>query len=311
MSRPEAVPVLLLKTKSTPSDGYEELFSNSETFNFHPSFVPVLEHRFNEQSLTSLQRSVVEGRFEDLLDGDDSSAYGGIIFTSQRAVEAFASVIQKLQHESRTIRDHLPSDLPLYVVGPATARSLGSLHLECDIVGEETGNGEALAAFILNHQKRRRGRKGQSARSALLFPVGEQRRDIIPKTLQDESLPEDERIKVDELVVYGTGVMESFPSDFAQAIRPRSEEPSYRWVIVFSPTGCKAVLEALDLLDEQSGRAIERHGPESRTTFIATIGPTTRDYLLHEFGFEPDACAARPSPEGVQEAIESFMNSRK
>ncbi|KAI9654596.1 MAG: hypothetical protein M1831_005357 [Alyxoria varia] len=307
MSTAEVIPILLLKTKSTPVDGYEELLSKSRLFNFQPSFIPVLEHRFNEQSLAALQTSIVEGRFKSPFRSGDSVAYRGIIFTSQRAVEAFASVIQRLRHESRIIRDHLPRDLPLYVVGPATARGLRALDLECDVVGEDTGNGDALASFILQHQKCRGGQVGPSAESALLFLVGEQRRDIIPKTLQSDSLSENERIKVDEIVVYETSVMESFPSDFANAIRPKTEEVSCRWVVIFSPTGCKAVLQALGMLDEQSGRVKERHGTQSRITFIATIGPTTRDYLVKEFGFDPNACATKPSPEGLQEAIESFM----
>jgi len=53
----------------------------------------------------------------------------------------------------------------------------------------------------------------------LLFLVGEQRRDIIPKTLTSPSLPPDRLIQVDELVVYETGVMESFPTDLDRAIQ--------------------------------------------------------------------------------------------
>ena len=45
-------------------------------------------------------------------------------------------------------------------------------------------------------------------------------------------------------------------------------------------------------------------------TYIATIGPTTRDYLQRTFGYEPDVCAETPSPEGVWKGITRFMASK-
>lgn len=81
-----------------------------------------------------------------------------------------------------------------------------------------------------------------------------------------------------------------------------------RWVIVFSPTGCEAMLRSLGLLDPTTGRAIfGRRDVEGQKTYVASIGPTTRDYLKEEFGFEVDVCAERPSPEGVRDGIWRFM----
>ncbi|KAJ3471995.1 hypothetical protein NLG97_g11379 [Lecanicillium saksenae] len=143
----------------------------------------------------------------------------------------------------------------------------------------------------------------------LLFLVGEQRRDIIPKTLMDASLATDRRIEVIEKVIYGTGVMASFPTDFEnqlQAAAAIKRSPSLlpsRWVVVFSPTGCDSMLRGLGMLDE-SGKVVP--GRRDGKTFIATIGPTTRNFLIETFGFQPDVCAAKPSPEGVLEAIAEF-----
>jgi uroporphyrinogen-III synthase len=82
--------ILLLKTKSTPHDGYEEYFSAvNEKCAFEPVFVPVLAHRFHEQNVDLVKNLLIERR----ISRDEAASYGGMIFTSQRAVEAFAKVV--------------------------------------------------------------------------------------------------------------------------------------------------------------------------------------------------------------------------
>jgi uroporphyrinogen-III synthase len=152
--------------------------------------------------------------------------------------------------------------------------------------------------------------KNRTIKPPLLFLVGETRRDIIPKTLMNPELPEEKRIKVDELEIYGTGVMESFENDFRR-ILVGTEKRRDRWTVVFSPTGCEAMLRVLGYLDETTGQVIKKlgHGGE-KETFVITIGPTTRDYLKDTFGFEPDVCAERPSPEGLLDGICRFMEEK-
>lgn len=169
------------------------------------------------------------------------------------------------------------------------------------------GNGEALAHYMLDHHGK--WYRDQKVKPSLLFLVGEQRRDIIPKTLMDPMLVEDRRIQVDELVVYGTGVMESFEQDFTKLLLETKDNPM-RWVVVFSPTGCEAMLRALGLLDPETGKSKPIGLPKSRSTFVATIGPTTRDFLRNSFGFEPDVCADKPSPEGVAAGIRTFLRNQ-
>ena len=86
-------PVLLLKTKSTPTDAYEDIFSKSQdgVGNFDTTFVPVLQHRFEEDGMSQL-RSLLQQR--QIHDGP-AARYGGLIFTSQRAVEAFAKLVEE------------------------------------------------------------------------------------------------------------------------------------------------------------------------------------------------------------------------
>jgi uroporphyrinogen-III synthase len=150
--------------------------------------------------------------------------------------------------------------------------------------------------------------KDMETKPPLLFLVGEQRRDIIPKTLMDSALPRDRRIQVDELVVYGTGVMESFEHDFSNLLQKTANKAT-RWVVVFSPTGCEAMLRALDMLDPETGKVKAKDQRDGKT-YIVTIGTTTRDFLQNKFGFEPDVCAEKPSPEGVEVGIEKFLKER-
>ena len=78
------IPIYFLKTKSIPHDGYEEYFSPSK--GFKPCFIPVLEHKFNHNNLQKVK--------DLILSGAVAKQYGGIIFTSQRAVEGFSRMVQ-------------------------------------------------------------------------------------------------------------------------------------------------------------------------------------------------------------------------
>lgn len=107
---PLTIPVLLLKTRSHPHDAYEEYFSSEApnrdldeaksaepSFSFVPQFVPVLEHRPNTENLGALKKALESGAL--------GQRYGGMIFTSQRAVEAWAEVVKSTEE-----RHSLPWD---------------------------------------------------------------------------------------------------------------------------------------------------------------------------------------------------------
>lgn len=193
----------------------------------------------------------------------------------------------------------------MYSVGPATTRALKAIphNPPFQVFGEHTGNGDNLAHFILNHYGT--WYENYKVKSPLLFLVGEQRRDIIPNTLMDVHLPQRRRIQVDEIVVYGTKVMNSFPEDFRLCLAA-ARDVKMTWIVVFSPTGCDAMLKELDMLNETTGKANPKD--PTRTKFVATIGPTTRQYMEETFGFEPDVCAEKPSPEGVLDGIKQFVS---
>lgn len=300
------VPVLLLKTKSVPTDAYEQLFSTADNGRFTPVFVPVLEHQFKQSALAEVSQCITSRGCVARSKGGLAS-YGALIFTSQRAVEAFAEIVDQIRKDGAlAIEDLLPEELPLYAVGPATARGLRALGLQCPILGEESGNGEALAAFMLDHYNTL---YPDASKPAMLFLVGEKRRDIIPKTLQAEELGP-RRTTVDEVVIYETGEMHSFKSNFSDIWQANAAGGAgVQWIVVFSPTGCKAMLQSLGLLDDSTSRF--KATSTKRWLFVATIGPTTRDYLVSEFGFVPDVCAEKPSPEGVMDGIRAFHEKQR
>ena len=296
------VPVLLLKTKSTPGDAYEELLSkpHHDGYTFVSRFVPVLLHNFDDAGMSQVRQLLRERKIGAGVD----DSYGGLIFTSQRAVEAFTKLVEDGQ-EGDASWPYL-QDIPVYSVGPATTRALRAVPQQpgLQVFGEHTGNGATLGSYILEHYGQ--WYHDRSTKPPVLFPVGEQRRDIIPKTLMNPALPADKRIEVTETVIYGTGVMESFPADFDNQLK-ETQEGKVRWVVVFSPTGCDSFLRGLGILDPDTGKV--KPGSRDGKTFIATIGPTTRDHL-RTFGFEPDVCCTAPSPEGVLEGIVEFMSKQ-
>jgi len=84
----QRIPLFLLKTRSTPNDGYQERFSTGQ---FVSEFVPVLEHQLLDDGLDVVRQLL---RNKEIGGGQDKR-YGGLIFTSQRAVEAFAKLVDE------------------------------------------------------------------------------------------------------------------------------------------------------------------------------------------------------------------------
>ena len=71
------------------------------------------------------------------------------------------------------------------------------------------------------------------------------------------------------------------------------------------------MLESLGMLEEASGKLKSDASSGPRSIYIATIGPTTRDFLIAEFEFTPDAVAEHPSPEGIANAIKAFSGTAR
>ncbi|KAI4209180.1 MAG: hypothetical protein LQ351_007855 [Letrouitia transgressa] len=331
------IPIILLKaTPEESTDLYTtRLLSQSigNRYNFQPQFIQVLEYKFNYDPILSVLKSL--GQSPDHPDQLDPTLfpYGGLIFTSQRAVDAFNSALFSLHpysnqagvnEVSSTVLRRLQSlKIPLYAVGPATARVLKEVQGRwlplCTIEGELTGSGNLLAPLILQHYNAIHSSTDLGTQSwtfnkegnkkPLLFLAGEKHRDILPTTLTSASA--EQRIDVEEAIVYSTTTSSNFPSLLSSKLHAASLAP-IRWLVVFSPTAGGQLLSTLGWLDEATYRI---HGSQhdcwkNRTTFVASIGPTTEEYMKKEFGFQVDVCAAKPNPEGVSKGIEQFMQEK-
>ncbi|KAF8544967.1 tetrapyrrole biosynthesis, uroporphyrinogen III synthase [Trichophaea hybrida] len=292
MSKP--LPIILLKTKSTPIDPYHDHFS-THPFSYPnavqstPIFVPILKHQ--NVNLEYLEELVTRGR-NSSSNASEQGKYAGIIITSQRAVEAFGTVLEKLGALEET-RAFL-ADTTVYVVGPATSAAVVALGFkEENVRGKHCGNGAVLAEFILEDYNSTVPEDGR--RLPLLFLNNEKRGDIIPNIFN--GAPEERRVQLKELVVYETRVVEEFPDEFRKVME--ATKGATRWVVAFSPTGADA---AWDLLKD----GIEAETDDGRT-YWASIGPTTERHMVEKIGKRPDVVAAKPSPEGLWKGINEFM----
>jgi len=271
------IPILFLKTRSQPHEQYNELFASNPLDNavFKPLFIPVLKH--HHVNLDSLKTHLITK-----FDSADPDSYGGLVITSQRTAEALSSIIPVLPP---TVLQNLFANTKVWVVGPATGSALIRLGFAAsNVLGQNSGNGEALAKLILGSY--------ESRPKPLLFLAGETRRDIIPKTLS--TAPEGRNITVETLTVYETIVDEGFETEFGKAIEKNKD--TTRWIVLFSPAGADIAVDVLakHLTSLSSG------------SYLAAIGPTTEKHLVDKLSQKPDVVAEKPTPQSLWEGIRAF-----
>ncbi|KAI9796123.1 MAG: hypothetical protein M1825_000872 [Sarcosagium campestre] len=306
-------PIILLKTKSTPIDPYESQFSSSGSPDFTPYFLPPLTHRALPDAQARLERLISNSSL--------STTHSGIILTSARAVESY---IQILTASSPAGEAQLT--IPHYVVGPATRSALSACPLVSPsrILGSHTGNGEELARFILKEHHRHDQHISQGDAEViapLLFLAGETHRNTLSRILQDPSLPPQNRLPIQILPIYTTGITDGFEEEVTRLVQNCVAEMEQHgdegstvsipkqprlWVVIFSPQGAEETLRAIGYLREGDD-GVDDGRRRQRGIGVATIGPTTRDFLLHSFNFTADVCAAKPTPAAVAEGIGDFQ----
>ncbi|XP_076372268.1 uroporphyrinogen-III synthase-like isoform X2 [Tachypleus tridentatus] len=148
-----------------------------KTLGIHPVIIPVLLFQFAnlEELRACLKRE-----------------YSGIVFTSQRAVEAVTCAMSSLMgvEEREELLSKLRSKLT-FVVGEATALT-AETSLGLDTIGKESGNADDLVPVILRQLIPCKESK------TLLFPCGNLRKDSISSGLESKG------IQVEEIVCYHT-----------------------------------------------------------------------------------------------------------
>ncbi|XP_066179529.1 uroporphyrinogen-III synthase isoform X3 [Sylvia atricapilla] len=160
--------VLLLKEPKDKDSGPDPYIKELGSYSLEATLIPVLSFEFT--SLDSL--------FDKL---SHPECYGGLVFTSPRALEAIKICLkEKSKNEawSKSLKQ-MWNIKPTYVVGKATA----SLVEEIGLIpqGEKTGNAEKLAEYICSREK--------PNSSALLFPCGALKREVLPTALREKGDP--------------------------------------------------------------------------------------------------------------------------
>ncbi|XP_043781987.1 uroporphyrinogen-III synthase isoform X3 [Cervus elaphus] len=214
--------VLLLKDPKEDDCGQDPYVRELGLYGLEATLIPVLSFEFLSLPSLSEKLSHPEG-------------YGGLIFTSPRAVEAVERCLQKdtkAEVWKKSLKEKWNAK-SVYVVGNATASLVNRIGLHTE--GEACGNAEKLAEYICSRE---------SSTLPLLFPCGTLKREILPKMLTDKGIP------LESVTVYQTiphpGIQGNLSSYYTQQGVPAS-------ITFFSPSG---LTHSLKHIQELSGDSI-------------------------------------------------------
>ncbi|XP_061563833.1 matrix metallopeptidase-21 [Cololabis saira] len=217
--------------------------------------------------------------------------YGGLIFTSPRAVEAVKKCLEaeeRREEWNNSVRDKWNAK-SVYVVGKATAALVEDLGL--NPLGEDTGTADVLSRVIIERES--------TNIPPLLFPCGSIKREVLPTALRENGVP------LETLTVYQTSehpdIKKNLKNYFTEQGTPAS-------IAFFSPSGVKFCLDVVQKLSvcsywadytgcHDSGRALREYG------FIRSVNWEEVQFEDSDDSFEdqfPDDFEAT-----IQEAIAS------
>uniref|UniRef100_A0A8C0T733 Uroporphyrinogen-III synthase n=1 Tax=Canis lupus familiaris TaxID=9615 RepID=A0A8C0T733_CANLF len=124
--------VLLLKDPKEDDCGQDPYIRELGLYGFEATLIPVLSFEFLSLPSFSEKLSHPEG-------------YGGLIFTSPRAVEAAELCLEKDNKTEHSLKEKWNAKT-VYVVGNATASLVNKIGLDAE--GANCGNAEKLAEYI-------------------------------------------------------------------------------------------------------------------------------------------------------------------
>ncbi|XP_074856579.1 uroporphyrinogen-III synthase [Carettochelys insculpta] len=259
--------ILLLKEPRERDSGPDPYIQELGLYGFEAALIPVLSFEF-----VSLQSF-----FEKLSHPD---CYGGLIFTSPRAVEAAKLCLEESSRNEvwRTSLKEKWNTKSAYVVGNATS----SLVEEIGLIpqGEKCGNAEKLARYICTRET--------PNSSPLLFPCGSLKREVLPTILKEKG------ISLEGLTVYQTAqhpnLQESLKNYFSQQGIPAS-------ITLFSPSGVRFCLPHIQKFSGNLFNQIK----------FAAIGPTTAAALETE-GIPVSCTADNPTPQDLAAGLRKALH---
>ncbi|XP_019358523.1 PREDICTED: uroporphyrinogen-III synthase isoform X1 [Gavialis gangeticus] len=259
--------VLLLKDPKERDSGPDPYIQELGSYGFEATLIPVLSFEF--VSLQSL--------YEKL---SHPECYGGLIFTSPRAVEAVKLCLKensKNEAWTKSLKQKWNAK-STYVVGKATASLVEEIGLAPQ--GEKCGNAEKLAGYICL--------KETPNSSSLLFPCGALKREVLPTVLKEKG------ILLESLTIYQTAqhpnLQESLKNYFSQQGMPAS-------IAFFSPSGVKFCLQHIQKFSGNFADQIK----------FAAIGPTTAEAMEAE-GVPVSCTAENPTPQDLAAGIKKAFH---
>lgn len=198
--------------------------------------------------------------------------YSGVIFTSRRAITAFQQTISDAELQKvRSLEDFC-----IYVVGLSSEECVKQLGLSS--IGADTGNAKELAGVIINEQS--------TAIKPLMFLCGNLARETIPARLTQNKIP-NECISCYKTVP---------DQQFEQNLRTYLANYQPNIVVFFSPSGAEFYFKKIRTLIAGFGNVK-----------VVCIGDYTRE-ALERLGQTVHSVAAKPSPDGLYDAVEKIMN---
>ncbi|XP_038599915.1 uroporphyrinogen-III synthase isoform X3 [Tachyglossus aculeatus] len=211
--------VLLLKDPKEEDSGPDPYVTELELCGLEATLIPVLSFEF--LSLHDFREKL--SRPED---------YGGLIFTSPRAVEAVGLCWGRGQPPSeweRSLKDRWNTK-PVYVVGQATASQAGQMGFAPQ--GEHCGNAEKLAEFICSREA------AAPSPAPLLFPCGTVKGEALPAMLRNQGVP------LESITVYQKaprpGLQESLRSYFSTQLAAIGPTTARAMAAAGLPVACSA-----------------------------------------------------------------------
>ncbi|XP_004446728.1 uroporphyrinogen-III synthase isoform X2 [Dasypus novemcinctus] len=204
--------VLVLKDPKEDDCGQDPYIRELGLCGLEATLIPVLSFEF--LSLPSLSEKL-----------SHPESFGGLIFTSPRAVEAVELCLEK-DNKTEVWKKSLKEEWnakSVYVVGSATASLVHKIGLDTE--GEKCGNAEKLAEYICSRE---------SPGLPLLFPCGTLKGEALPKMLKDKGIPM-ESITVYQKIPH-PGIQVNLQSYFSKLGVPAS-------IAFFSPSGLTYSLE--------------------------------------------------------------------
>ncbi|TIB98793.1 tetrapyrrole biosynthesis, uroporphyrinogen III synthase [Wallemia mellicola] len=198
--------------------------------------------------------------------------YDAVLVTSQRAVQAWKEASIGIDSPISW------SNIPFYSVGPSTSNALQTLKdtINPDLAprdvlgGEESGNGNQLAEYILSREEKPR---------RILYLVGDKTASELSNILQDHG------VEITRLQVYAT---QQIASEEIETTLKQKECTDTVWSVIFSPSGANVIVPAIKNL--------------KLDTKLASIGPTTTR-RLQEMHMDVDAMPARPDARQLTEEM--------